>query len=128
MLTSAQADPEEIEEDVEDGQGGDGEDYPGQARQLSARDNGEEDHDGVHLEGLALDAGGQEVAFELLDQDVGHDRQDGGSRRGLEVGRPEDEGHYYRGYTPEEGAEVGDDRRYRNPHAEQYGVAYAEQI
>src|SRR5918997_2859762 len=113
-----QADPEKIEEDAEDGQGGDGEDDPGEARDLAAGDNGEEDEDGVHLERLALDARGQEVAFELLDQDVGHDRQDGGGRRGLEVGRPEDEGHYDRGYTPEEGTEIRDDRRERHPHAE----------
>src|SRR5215211_8189015 len=128
MLTSAQPDPEEIEQDPEDGQGGDGEDDPGEACDFTARDNGEEHHDGVHLEGLALNAGGQEVAFELLDQDVGHDRQDCGGRRGLEVRRPEDEGHYDRGYPTEEGAEVGDDRRDRHPSAEQYGVAHAEQI
>jgi hypothetical protein len=82
----------------------------------------------VYVEGLALDTGGQEVAFELLDQDVGHDRQDGGGRRGLEVGRPEDKGHYNRGYTPEEGAEIRDYRRDRDPYAEQDGVAHAEQI
>ena len=62
--------------------------------------------------------GGQEVAFELLDQDVGHDRQDGGGRRGLEVGRSEDEGHYDSGYTSQGGAEVGDDRRDRDPRRE----------
>src|SRR5918994_7247160 len=128
MLFSAQPNPEEIEQDPEDGEGGDCEDHPGEACELTAGDNGEKYQDGVHVEGLALDTGGQEVAFELLDQDVGHDRQDGGGRRGLEVGRSEDEGHYDSGYTPQEGAEVGDDRRERNPHAEQDGVAHAEQI
>src|SRR4028118_1872135 len=128
MLFSAQPDPEEIEQDPEDGEGRDGEDHPGEACEFTASDHGEKDEDGVYVEGLALDTGGQEVAFELLDQDVGHDRQDGGSRRGLEVGRPEDKGHYNRGYTPEEGAEIRDYRRDRDPYAEQDSVAHAEQI
>src|SRR5215218_10008171 len=128
MLTPAQADLEEVEEDADDGEGGDGEDYPGEACDFAARDNGEENHDGVHLESLALDAGGQEVAFELLDQDVGHDRQDGGGRRGLEVRRPEYKGYYDSGYATEEGAKIGDDRRNRDPYAEQDGVAHAEEI
>src|SRR5215217_6883538 len=128
MLLPAQPNSKEIEQDPEDGEGGDGEDYTGETCEFTAGDNGEKYQDGVHVEGLALDAGGQEVAFELLDQDVGNDRQDGCGRRGLEVGRPEDQGHYDSGYTPQEGAEVGDDRRDRNPHAEQDGVAHAEQI
>src|SRR5829696_743701 len=128
MLLPAQPNAEEIEQDPEDGEGGDGEDYTGETCEFTAGDNGEKYQDGVHVESLALDAGGQEVAFELLDQDVRHDRQDSCGRRGLEVGRPEDQGHYDSGYTPQEGAEVGDDRRDRNPHAEQDGVAHAEQI
>src|SRR5215208_934028 len=128
MLPSAQPNSKEVEQNAEDGEGWDGEDYSGEAREFTAGDNGEKYQDGVHVESLALDAGGQEVAFELLDQDVGHDSQDGGCCRGLEVGRPEDEGHYDSGYTAQEGAEVGDDRRERNPHAEQDGVAHAEQI
>src|SRR5215210_8724480 len=128
MLLPAQTDPEEVEQNAEDGEGWDGEDHPGEACEFTAGDNGEKYQDGVHVEGLALDAGGQEVPFELLDQDVGHDRQDGCGRRGLEDGGSEDEGHYDRGYTPEEGAEIRDDRRDRYPHAEQYGVAHAEQI
>src|SRR5215207_3618564 len=128
MLLPAQPNSEEIEQDPEDGEGGDGEDYTGETCEFTAGDNGEKYQDGVHVESLALDAGGQEVAFELLDQDVRHDRQDSCGRRGLEVGRPEDQGHYDSGYTPQEGAEVGDDRRDRNPHAEQDGVAHAEQI
>src|SRR5215211_7376484 len=104
MLFSAQPDPEEVEQDPEDGEGGDGEDHPGEACQFTTGDNGEKDEDGVHLEGLALDAGGQVVAFELLDQDVGHDRQDGCGRRGLEVRRPEYEGHNDSRYATEEGA------------------------
>src|SRR5215207_4090766 len=128
MLSSAQPNSKEVEQDPEDGEGWDGEDYSGEARGFTAGDNGEKYQDGVHVESLALDTGGQEVAFELLDQDVGHDRQDGRGRRGLEVRRPEDEGHYDSGYTPQEGAEVGDDRRDRNPHAEQDGIAHAEQI
>src|SRR5215211_585556 len=128
MLLPSQADPEEVEQNTEDGEGGDGEDYSGEACEFTASDNREKDDDGVHVEGLALDAGGQEVAFELLDQDVGHDRQDGGGCRGLEVGRPEHQGDYDGGYTPQEGAEVGDDRRERNPHAEQDGVTHAEEI
>src|SRR5919205_975814 len=128
MLLPAQTDPEEVEQNAEDGEGWDGEDYSGEACEFTAGDNGEKDEDGVHLEGLALDAGGQEVAFELLDQDVGHDRQDGCCRRGLEVRRPEYEGHYDSGYATEKGAEVGDDRRDRNPYAEQDSVAHAEEI
>jgi hypothetical protein len=128
MLFSAQTDPEEVQQDPEDGEGGDGEDHPGEACEFTAGDNGEKYQYGVHLEGLALDAGGQEVAFELLDQDVGHDRQDGGGRRGLEVRRPEYEGHYDSRYATEEGAKIGDDRRDRNPHAEQDGVAHAQEI
>src|SRR5215217_1549876 len=128
MLFSVQTNSEEIEQDPEDGEGWDGEDHPGEACEFTSGDNGEKYQDGVHVEGLALDAGGQEVAFELLDQDVGNDRQDGCGRRGLEVRRPEDEGHYDRGYTPEEGAKIGDDRRDRHPHAEQDGVAHTEQI
>src|SRR5215213_2641465 len=128
MLFSVQTNSEEIEQDPEDGEGWDGEDHPGEACEFTSGDNGEKYQDGVHVEGLALDAGGQEVAFELLDQDVGNDRQDGCGRRGLEVRRPEDESHYDRGYTPEEGAKIGDDRRDRHPHAEQDGVAHTEQI
>src|SRR5215212_6797226 len=128
MLFPAQPDPEEVEQDAEDGEGGDGEDYPGEACELTAGYNGEKYQDGVHLEGLALNAGGQEVAFELLDQDVGHDRQYGCGRRGLEVRGPEDEGYYDSRYTSKEGAEIGDYRRDRNPHAEQDGVAHAEEI
>src|SRR5215203_2961403 len=128
MLFSAQPNSEEIEQDPEDGEGGDGEDYSGEACEFTAGDNGEKDEDGVHLEGLALDAGSQEVAFELLDQDVGHDSQDCCGHRGLEVRRPEDEGYYDSRYTPKKGAEIGDDRRDRNPHAEQDGVAHAEEI
>ena len=128
MLFSAQPNSEEIEQDPENGEGGDGEDYSGEACEFTAGDNGEKDEDGVHLEGLALDAGSQEVAFELLDQDVGHDRQDGGGRRGLEVRRPEYKGYYDSGYATEEGAKIGDDRRDRDPYAEQDGVAHAEEI
>src|SRR5918993_298331 len=128
MLLPAQTDLEEFEQDPEDGEGGDGEDYSGEAREFTAGDNGEKYQDGVHVESLALDAGGQEIAFELLDQDVGHDRQDGCGRRRLEVRRPEDEGYYDSRYTSEEGAEIGDDRRDRYPHAEQDSVAHAEQI
>src|SRR5215208_8500132 len=90
MLSSAQPNSKEVEQDPEDGDGWDGEDYSGEAREFTAGDNGEKYQDGVHVESLALDAGGQEIAFELLDQDVGHDRQDGCGRRGLEVRRPED--------------------------------------
>src|ERR687898_1538461 len=114
MLLPAQTDLEEVEQNAEDGEGWDGEDYSGDACEFTAGDNGEKYQDGVHVESLALDAGGQEVAFELLDQDVGHDRQDGCGRRGLEVGRPEDEGHYDSGYTPEEGAEIRNDRSDRD--------------
>src|SRR5919112_82502 len=128
MLLPAQTDPEEIEQNAEDGEGGDGEDHPGQASEFTAGDNGEKYQDGVRVEGLALDAGSQEVAFELLDQDGGHDSQDCCGRRGLEVRRPEDEGYYDSRYTPKKGAEIGDDRRDRNPHAEQDGVAHAEEI
>jgi hypothetical protein len=128
LLFPAQTDPEEVEQNAEDGEGWDGEDHPGEACEFTAGDNGEKYQDGVHLEGLALDAGGQEVAFELLDQDVGHDRQDGCGRRGLEVRRPEDEGYYDSRYTSKEGAEIGDDRRDRDPHPEQDSVAHAEEI
>ena len=128
MLFSAQTDPEEVQQDPEDGEGGDGEDHPGEACEFTAGNNGEKYQYGVHLEGLALDSGGQEVAFELLDQDVGHDRQYGCGRRGLEVRRPEYEGHYDSRYATEEGAKIGDDRRDRNPHAEQDGVAHAQEI
>ena len=63
MLLSAKPHSEEIEQNAEDGEGGDGEDYSGEACEFPAGDNGEKYEDGVHLEGLALDAGGQEVAF-----------------------------------------------------------------
>ena len=59
----AQADPEEVEEDAEDCEGRDGEDNSGEAGDLAAGDDGEEHDYGVHVERLALDAGGQEVAF-----------------------------------------------------------------
>src|SRR5919112_2653944 len=128
MLLPAQTGLEEVEQNAEDGEGRDGEDYSGEACEFTAGDNGEKYQDGMYVEGLALDAGGQEVAFELLNQDVGHDRQNCCGRRGLEVRRPEDEGYYDSRYTSKEGAEIGDDRRDRNPHAEQDGVAHAEEI
>src|ERR687889_2661310 len=128
MLLPAQTGLEEVEQNAEDGEGWDGEDYSGEACEFTAGDNGEKYQDGMYVEGLALDAGGQEVAFELLDQYVGHDCQNCCGRRGLEVRRPEDEGYYDSRYTSKEGAEIGDDRRDRNPHAEQDGVAHAEEI
>src|SRR5215211_8454755 len=56
---SPNADSEEVEEDAQDG---------------------EEHDDRVHVERLSLDARREEVALELLDQDVGHDGQHGGGR------------------------------------------------
>ena len=63
MLLPAKPNSEEVEQNAEYGEGGDGEDYSGEAGDFTAGDNGEKDEDGVHLEGRALDAGGQEVAF-----------------------------------------------------------------
>ena len=71
---------EEIEEDAQDGEGRDGEDHAGQPTYLPAADHGQEYDYRVQVERLALDARREEVALELLDQDVGHHRQRGDGR------------------------------------------------
>jgi hypothetical protein len=88
---------EEIEEDAQDGEGRDGEDHAGQPTYLPAADHGQEYDYRVQVERLALDARREEVALELLDQDVGHHRQHG------DGGGFEDQGHDDRRYRPEEG-------------------------
>src|SRR4028118_666460 len=82
-----QPDAQKVEKDAQDGDGRDGEDDACEACKLAAAYNGEEDEYGVDVEGVALDAGGQEVALELLDQGVGHDYQDHARRRRLYGGR-----------------------------------------
>src|SRR4028118_40508 len=82
-----QPDAPKVEKDAQDSDGRDGEDDACEACKLAAAYNGEEDEDGVDVEGVALDAGGQEVALELLDQGVGHDHQDHARRRRLYGGR-----------------------------------------
>jgi hypothetical protein len=49
MLPSAQPNSKEVEQNAEDGEGWDGEDYSGEAREFTPGDNGEKDQDGVHL-------------------------------------------------------------------------------
>jgi hypothetical protein len=106
------AGPEEIEEDAQDGEGRDGEDHAGQTGELAAADHGQEHDDRVNMQRLALDARGEEVALELLDENVGDQGEYAGRRRLEERER-------HRRYRPEKGPEVGDDRRDRDPHAEQ---------
>src|SRR5215203_1612490 len=113
------AGPEEVEEDAQYGEGRDGEDHASQPGELAAADHGQKHEDRVHVQGLALDARCEEVALELLDQDVGDHSEHAGSRR-LE------KGEHDRRYRPEEGPEVGDYRRDGDPHAEQEGEGHAE--
>ena len=44
------------------------------------------------------------------------------------LGDPKTRATMTAGIPPEERAEIGDDRRDRDPHAEQDGVAHAEEI
>src|ERR687894_2249334 len=130
MLVRLQTNPKEVEKDAEDGDGGDGEYDAGEAGELAPAYNSQQDEDGVDVEGVALDAGGQEVALELLDQGVGDDHQDHARRRGLYGGRGvlEDGGHDDGRYPPDKRAEVRDDRGRRDPGAEQDGVGHVEQV
>ena len=49
LLFPAQTDPEEVEQNAEDGEGWDGEDYAGEAREFTPGDNGEKYQDRMHL-------------------------------------------------------------------------------
>jgi hypothetical protein len=79
-LARPDANSEEVEEDAQDGEGRDRKDHPGQPPKLPTTDHRQEHDDRVDVERLSLDARREEVALELLDQDVGYDGQHGDCR------------------------------------------------
>jgi hypothetical protein len=70
LLFRLEAGTEEVEEYLEHGEGGHGEDHAEEPRYLSTRDDGEEDQDRGHVEGRPLYHRLQDVALELLDNQV----------------------------------------------------------
>src|SRR5215210_1139904 len=119
-LFRVQAGAEEVEEDFQDCQGGYGEYDPEEPRYLPAGDHAEEDQDRRHVERVPLYPRLQHVALDLLDYQVEQGRQD-------RLGWGDGEGDYDRRYGAEPRPEVGDDRRDRDPGAEQERVGDPEQ-
>jgi hypothetical protein len=74
------ANTEEVEENTQDGEGRDRKDHASEPAKLATADHRQEHDDRADVERLSLDARREEVALELLDQDVGHDGQHGDGR------------------------------------------------
>ncbi len=95
-LASAQADPEEVEEDAQDREGRDGDDYAEDTGEAPADYDGQEHHDRVNMQGVSLYLRCQEIALELL---YGKEQQ-----RHPQCGRRRDcERHQQRGYRADPG-------------------------
>ena len=90
-------------------------DHPQDAADLRTCQKGEDHKERMHPHRVPHDVGGQNVAFELLDDEVDDDDDQGRDRR-VEEGRND------RRDGPQEGSHVGDHLGNARPDAEQQGI------
>lgn len=71
LVVGTQANAEEVEEHPYDGHGRDGDEHAEDPSQATSGYHGQKDQNGMHMEGVALDLGCQQVTLQLLYAQVG---------------------------------------------------------